>query len=445
MHSTTPVPTEAPKATEETRQDLFLSASKSLLVTPKELYSPTLVNGLFTPPNGCAKNSRRGSLPLKKRRVISFSEAEDLYEDSPFRADHRRRPPFPFCGGRLPREDDVNGPSLPHWKLSEPYLPSYQEHHPPFHSLDENQKKLISLLATPHEASFPSLASSFERVQSRSPPESSRKSSTEVANDSPSQHQPPHLVSPQAIPAASTPSAGLGQDKRYTGLSPDQVRCPATTTRGRPCAYQAVTKYCHLHADYDIHPPPRRKTHDDDDDKTPDATAAASLGRSATTPEESSLSERTGPSPVVSVESTAPFKRRHRTNAKWAVKHAEAPHPLLSMMATDQWQGQAVRVAVGPFTGRVGTVNKWGNGWITIFIPDVGFHNRRSFELYLVAEEKEKKTLFRCVSRDGVSPAPHRRETPPVTPLATSHRPGIFRPALGERTRSTSRDSPSPP
>jgi len=50
------------------------------------------------------------------------------------------------------------------------------------------------------------------------------------------------------------------QDKRYTGLCANEVQCLATTTRGRPCAYVAVTdtKYCHLHADYDTNPPPRR-------------------------------------------------------------------------------------------------------------------------------------------------------------------------------------------
>jgi hypothetical protein len=502
MHSSTPLPTEAPKATDEDkRQDLFLSASKSLLVTPKGLYSPTtLVHGLFTPsPSFKSLLHRRGSLPLKKRRVIANSEEEDLlFQDPPFRVDPRLLHHFQYGGGpNIPNEDDVKLPpstQLRHWKLAEPYLPTYPDHS--FHALDANQKKLVALMASP-EASFPSYASSFDRVQSRSsstyethvspssdwkdgmssPPgdtTSHKNSGTGMANDSTSQ-PPLHVVTPKPVKAAALPSSGncLGQDKRYTGLSPDQVRCPATTTRGRPCAYQAVTKYCHLHADYDTHPPPRRKTREDDAASTASSTPTAvattaslnSSTTSAATAEESS--SRTGPSPVVSVasvESPAPGKRRHRTHAKWAVKHAAAPHPLLSMRATDQWPGQRVRVAVGPLTGQIGTVHKWGNGWITIFIPDVGYHNRRSFELYLVEEEEEdaKKTLFRCVSRDGVSPSPTPPKAeawtpaassttvavvPKVTPVAAppslSFTTGVFRPSVGERTRSTSCGSPS--
>ena len=51
----------------------------------------------------------------------------------------------------------------------------------------------------------------------------------------------------------------VGQDKRCTG-DDNEVRCFATSTRGRTCAYIAVnyTKYCYLHADYDTNPPPRR-------------------------------------------------------------------------------------------------------------------------------------------------------------------------------------------
>ena len=51
----------------------------------------------------------------------------------------------------------------------------------------------------------------------------------------------------------------VGQDKRCTG-DDNEVRCFATSTRGRTCAYIAVnyTKYCYLHADYDTNSLPRR-------------------------------------------------------------------------------------------------------------------------------------------------------------------------------------------
>ena len=238
-------------------------------------------------------------------------------------------------------------------------------------------------------------------------------------------------------------SCSSGQDKRYTGLSPNQMRCNATTTRGRPCTYTAVqsTKYCFLHADFDTNPPPRRIKSSIDEDIEISASSSASPGALINTEDYvSDDDDHNNASPAPSVESSANaalksqgppaavFKKR-RTNAKFAEKHAESRRPLLSMMATDQWFGQSVQIAVGPFEGRSGIVQKWGNGWITVLIEGVGFHNRRSFELYIdISDEqnlneensklgrkkkdysgsniKDQNRLFRCVSRDAVSPSP---------------------------------------
>lgn len=234
-----------------------------------------------------------------------------------------------------------------------------------------------------------------------------------------------------------------GQDKRYTGLSPSQMRCNATTTRGRPCTYTAVqsTKYCFLHADYATNPPPRRIKSSNDDDREISASSSLSQGMLINTEDYVSDDEdHNSESPAPSVESNAYMKsklqestvavfKKRRTNAKFAEKHAESHRPLLSMMATDQWFGQSVEIAVGPFEGRTGIVQKWGNGWITVLIDGVGFHNRRSFELYIDTSNEQKLTelnsklgkkkkswsdsnikdqsrLFRCVSRDAVSPSP---------------------------------------
>ena len=424
MHSAT-----SPSATlEEKPQGLVYGSastpSSALLVTPKDLYSAVGRSGLFTPR---ASSVRRGSLPLKKRRVLLSSSGEEEPYDASFRTDNRMLHHFNYCSNvRIPSPEECKLQSTPsprHWKRSEPYLPYHLQHS----YVDVHSKKRLMV---PPEANFASYASSFDRVQSRSyePPREALRAGWKdsfltspppppesKAPLPPSDALPPHLVTPQPM----KPAIG-GPDKRYTGA--DQVRCPATTTRGRPCAYQAVTKYCHLHADYDTHPPPRRKSKDEPEEERKD-------------------------SPVVSVASEASGKRRNRMNAKWAVKHAESPFPLLSMLATEQWQGQKVRVAVGPFSGHVGTVQKWGNGWITIFIPDVGYHNRRSFELYLVDEEEDddddndKKTLFRCVSRDGVSPSPSstkHRETPTTLEMNLP----VFAPSVGERTRSTGLGSP---
>lgn len=40
-------------------------------------------------------------------------------------------------------------------------------------------------------------------------------------------------------------------------------------------------------------------------------------------------------------------------------------------------------MSTGPLTNHIGRVEKWGNGWISVRLPGVGLHNRRSFELYL--------------------------------------------------------------
>jgi len=135
---------------------------------------------------------------------------------------------------------------------------------------------------------------------------------------------------------------GGHQDRRYQEGHPYECRCLATTTRGRPCAYVAIngTKYCNLHADYDTNPPPRRGA------------------------------------------------RKESTSTKRKEKHADSPYPLLSMISTDQWSDQGVRIATGPFAGRTGTVQKWGNGWVSVDIPGIGMHNRRSFELYLLQDQK---------------------------------------------------------
>ncbi len=154
------------------------------------------------------------------------------------------------------------------------------------------------------------------------------------------------------------------QDKRFTGAD-HEVRCLATTTRGRACAYIAVgsTKYCYLHADYDVNPPPRRIAKDSD---------KPHHGKSKK------------------------FNRR-RTSAKLAEKHAAAKSPLLSMISTDQWYQKTVKIATGPLKGRIGAVEKWGNGWVSVKIPGVGMHNRRSFELYM--EESDDRYA-------SVSPSP---------------------------------------
>lgn len=245
------------------------------------------------------------------------------------------------------------------------------------------------------------------------------------------------------VPAHSTTIAALAphQDRRFTG-SGDEVRCQATTTRGRACAYISVsgTKYCYLHADYDTNPPPRRgagslkdkvtKTNREERSKvdysqqdssslsTAEASLASHEGSDRSTLGFSPVSA--GTEDIKSVKLTSPKTRGRRTPASLAAKHADSPYPLLSMVSTDQWKDQMVRVSCGPLINRIGKVEKWGNGWVTIRIPGVGLHNRRSFELYISSDDQAADiddqdrgdaSLVRCVSREAASPSPAEMES----------------------------------
>jgi hypothetical protein len=267
--------------------------------------------------------------------------------------------------------------------------------------------------------------------------------SSETQSDDEEIHQSSTWETPTSPVPASSPSAGLHQDKRYTGQE-DEVRCKATTTRGRDCSYIAVnsTPYCFLHSDYDTNPPPRRGTggckntrksigkDSFEEDELPSNSDFPITEVAVTSPSSDQSDESTGaPCPFDDSNSSALQKalmingksiNSSRRMTKLAKKHADSEYPLLSMISTNLWHGKTVRVATGPLVDHIGTVEKWGNGWVSISIPDVGMHNRRSFELYIISdgddeivEEEEcsrgganNAALFRCVSRDAVSPSP---------------------------------------
>ena len=234
--------------------------------------------------------------------------------------------------------------------------------------------------------------------------------------------------------SSSSSSSQQQQDKRYSGAK-GETRCKATTTRGRECAYIAVdgTKYCHMHADYDTNPPPRR------------GGKHASV---VTEAPKSKKKEAQRAVPNVSDSSTKSSDRKRRNTAeKLAQKHADSPYPLLSMISSDQWANKRVRVAVGPFEGHVGNVEKWSNGWVGVRIANVGLHNRRSFELYLDNEEEvmeelpleQQKAILRCVSRDAVtpSPLPNGKRTP--SPKSTTSTSPSYQPVTPNPTMDDTR------
>lgn len=253
----------------------------------------------------------------------------------------------------------------------------------------------------------------------------------------------------------------LQQDKRFTGCD-DEVRCEATTTRGRACAYVAVqgTKYCYLHADYDTNPPPRRgggvagaQSTTGGKPKLSSVTGGASHkrvsivgnNRVAASPEmvdvapvfDKTMFPSTSPPSVTSEESYAPSVSQQQVAMEESAEYLanggrpaeEGAFPLLSTISPDQWYGRKVCIATGPLAGRIGIVEKWGNGWVgvRVFIGSDGrsdphLHNRRALELYLLADQddetmavattmpvshssedmnRDNAVLRRCVSREA--------------------------------------------
>jgi len=220
------------------------------------------------------------------------------------------------------------------------------------------------------------------------------------------------------------------QDKRYTG-SKGEVRCKATTTRGRECAYVAAdgTKYCHMHAEYDTNPTPRRGGRHAPEVPTKTSKKKEVHRSSSSSVSESSTAKSTG------------VKRRN-TAEKLAQKHADSPFPLLSMISSDQWANKRVRISMGPFKGHIGHVEKWSNGWVGVRIPDVGLHNRRSFELYLDGEDEtlrdlpqeQREAIKRCVSRDGATPSPHSEVKRTPSPKGSYTSPQTYQPVTPNPT-----------
>lgn len=130
-------------------------------------------------------------------------------------------------------------------------------------------------------------------------------------------------------------------------------------------------------------------------------------------------------------------------------------------------------MSTGPLVNHVGHVEKWGNGWVSVRLPGVGLHNRRSFELYLhpnqgptgdihgspkmsddaqketphvelfeshkISARKDEQELRRCISRDiDTPPAPVvnakkiRNNIHEVTPLTSRKVIGIDQSTSGK-------------
>lgn len=240
----------------------------------------------------------------------------------------------------------------------------------------------------------------------------------------------------------TTPLVPTHQDKRYTGLE-GEVRCLATTTRGRACAYVQVndTRYCYLHSDYDTNPPPRRggsncsslkakagasasesasgdeaMTRSDDPLESPSSQDVGNpLKRpslpcsvlmktpnksppSVTSEEESTVSLAwVTPQVTSSSQATTSAFRDETSPEESKEMSSEVPkkggYPLLSSISSDQWFDKNVMISTGPLVNRTGRVVKWGNGWVSVRVTtgsgqeeDGLLHNRRSIELFLLPD-----------------------------------------------------------
>lgn len=205
------------------------------------------------------------------------------------------------------------------------------------------------------------------------------------------------------------------------------LRCMATTSRGHPCAYVAVhnTKYCFMHADYDTNPPRRRRPREARRaSKIPtvqrgvDSLAVAVAPQmlpSLTLNTDQAIRLTVSPSSVFSVNtnfrqgpSPSLFMPRLWGAASRPAPTTETSMVFLSQLSKKEWYGTQVTILAGPFMYRTGLVEKWGNGWVSVRIANVGghehqpdsegqprdvvgggppgtiLHNRRAFELCVV-------------------------------------------------------------
>jgi len=241
--------------------------------------------------------------------------------------------------------------------------------------------------------------------------------------------------------ARDSPIPAVHTDKRFQGLE-GEVKCSATTTRGRPCSYISVndSRYCFLHADYDSNPPPRRgsivsphkartvsvssaaKSVSGDEMAPSDAVVLKTPSKvpASVSSTESSLSSAWVTPQVSSVTDTPPSTKKIKDVSTRDGK------PVLSSLSYDKWFDKKVMISTGPLANHIGRVVKWGNGWVTVRItPETSgeeddglLHNRRAVELFLVPDDAEEdnktlhdadvikamegasSSLLRCVSRE---------------------------------------------
>jgi len=189
-------------------------------------------------------------------------------------------------------------------------------------------------------------------------------------------------------------------DKMYrVGLATNDRRCTAVSLRGKPCSYVGVHN-CHPHQYCNLHYSSMMKR------KEFVVVASSSLS----SPASSSLlpMSEVASSSVVPL-STKPSAFGRPNNLIDTIKNVNGVERkdnahtqnsnepssgglLLNKLSSDQWMDKKVILLSGPHKSRIGYVNRWRNGWVTVRLSTTEstatgtnfiLHNRRSYELKL--------------------------------------------------------------
>lgn len=353
--------------------------------------SPTFIDS----PLSYLSRDRRGLLPLKKRRlhVVGGAEggghcsnkdnANNIVESSPRAQLEFQQAASTASDAKLAALDLMSAPSAPFDASSATSLA---------HIVSSSSTTLDTCATTTSDASMSSASCLLVAVPGST-------GTTPIAGT--------------PVGGCSTARAFNQQDRRFTANDPPDIRCQATTTRGRPCAFVSVIgrKYCHLHATYETNPPPRRSGY------TEGVVAATSLGSRSHDVGKGTYSRD------VTAKISKPKKDNPMKRTDFISDGDDIQLPLLSSTPSGQWSNKLVQVATGPFKGEHATVLKWGNGWVTVRLlnyrnvsgestpsrrrskdKDKGvLHNRRAVELYLVPIEGKQARNDQVASGSGES------------------------------------------
>jgi len=170
-------------------------------------------------------------------------------------------------------------------------------------------------------------------------------------------------------------------DKKFTGGLGETI-CVATTTRGRPCAYVAVSGgFCHLHKGGRKR---RRGEIMENIVIQKETNLKEELGLKVTGEKVKSDLDLQATKGISGVNI---FQRLELNNAK---ESRQLPSTTLSLNTIDpaKWPNTYVRILTGPLSHRNGIVLSHDDGWVILKTP-FGLHRRRAFDLEILRKDNE--------------------------------------------------------